>query len=271
MPVERLSALPPSRRLAVGLFLCLLLGFYAAAQVQLVSAAAEGSGYPGPHEVLVRYHGDPTRSRLHKVLDPSRPPTDAKNMYVHLGPADEDRPAQRARILAWVEQGMPREGWDAVAPVFTGEATCGGCHSEKGIKPDMPLDTWERVVGNAGVDTGMPYPELATSSHNHLAGFAVMALLVSLVFTASRWRGPVVPILVAGAFVGAGLDVASWWLTRAHGSPWHWGVLVGGGSFGSCVMTMVALSLDELWLRGALGGVLEKALAPLGLGRREPV
>lgn len=277
MPVERLAGVPDSsalsalsapRRLAVGLFLALLVAFYACAQVQILAAVGRDGAYPGPHEVLVRYHGDPTRSRLHKVLDPALGPEDAKNMYVRLG-AEEERPARRALLLGWVERGMPRSEWPRVAPVFTGVETCAGCHAPGAPKADLPFDTYEHVVAGAGMDTGMSLYDIATSSHNHLMAFSVLALLVSLVFTATRWRGPIVTALVAGAFGGAALDVASWWLTRAHGHPWEFGVLAGGGAYGTAVMTMVALSLDELWLRGAVGGVLLRALAPLRLARRE--
>src|SRR5262245_56665447 len=105
MALDRLSALSPVRRLAVGLFLLLLVGFYLLAQVQLVSVVGTGATYPGADAVLARYHSDPTRSRLHKVLDPTLAPDAAWNMYQYLGPGEEARPVQRKAILDWVEKG----------------------------------------------------------------------------------------------------------------------------------------------------------------------
>jgi hypothetical protein len=268
----RLSDLSRERRLALGLFLLLLLAFYGLAQVKLLTSVG-GERYPGPAAVLAKYHGDPKKSVFHKVLDPALPVTDPRNMFQYLGGSDEDRAARRTAILAWVDGGAPREGWLPLSTIFTGDDTCAMCHSTKGPEPrarsDLPFETYDQVVEAARRDTGMSIHDLATSSHNHMMGFAVVAILASWIFTATRWRGPLVPILVAGAFVGAAVDVGSWWLTRWHGSPFQYGVILGGGAFGACVMAMVVLSLDELWLRGGLGSLLARATAALRLGRRD--
>jgi hypothetical protein len=269
-----LGSLPGPRRLAIGLFLLSILGFYALAQVQLAVAVGGGKPLPGPERVLVRYHGD-ARSRLDRVLDPSLSAEDARNMSQFL-PSD-DRPAHRARILGWVAAGVPREGWPAVAAVLSNEDHCAFCHStrpmeggEKRQKADLPFDTYEQVLEVAKKGEGMSLGVLAETSHNHAFAFAVAALLVSMVFSFTRWRGPIVPLLVSGAFVGAAIDVASWWLTRSHGSPWQWGVIGGGALFGVSLSAMAVLSLDEAWAGGRLGGLVAKALGPLRLGRRDP-
>ena len=57
-----LATLSPPRRLVVGAFLALMLGFYLLAQAQLFVAVGGGRSYPGPEAVLARYHGDPTKS-----------------------------------------------------------------------------------------------------------------------------------------------------------------------------------------------------------------
>lgn len=272
MDLPRLVDLPPARRLAVGLFLVCMLAFYALAQVQVFTAVGGGS-FPGPAVVLAKYHGDRKHSRLHVVLDPRLPTSDPKRMYDHLGATDEDRAAQRTRVLAWVEAGAPEAGFEALAPLFAGDATCGGCHSTKDetrTKRDLPFERYDQVAPFAAPDEGMSLADLSTSSHNHMFGFAVVALLVSTIFTATRWRGPLVPLLVASAFLGALVDVGAWWLTKAYGSPFHLLVIAGGAAFGGSVLTMAVLALDELWLRGALGRALGKPLAALRLGRREP-
>jgi hypothetical protein len=269
-----LGSLPGPRRLAVGLFLLSILGFYALAQVQLAVAVGGGRPLPGPERVLTKYHGD-GRSLLDRVLDPSLPDDDEHNMSKFL-PTD-DRPAHRRRILGWVAAGAPREGWPEVAAVLSSEDHCAFCHSAKPMeggvaraKADLPFDTYEQTLTVARKGEGMPLGLLAETSHNHAFGFAVAALLVSMVFTSTRWRGPLVSLLVGGAFLGAAIDVASWWLTRFHGSPWQWGVIGGGALFGGSLTAMAVLSLDEAWAGGRLGGALEKALAPLRLGRRDP-
>jgi hypothetical protein len=268
-----LGALPGPRRLAVGLFLLSILGFYALAQVQLATAVGGGRPLPGPDRVLLKYHGD-ARSKLERVLDPSLPDTDPHAMSQYL-PAD-DRAGARAKVLAWVAAGAPATGWPDVEPILAGEATCALCHSAKPFedgsrrqRADLPLDTYEGAKAVARPGEGMSVAQLAETSHNHAFGFAVAALLVSLVFTHTRWRGPIVPLLIAGASAGAAVDVASWWLTRSYGSPWQWGVMLGGAAFGASISTMALLALDEAWAGGRLGALLARACAPLRLGRRE--
>lgn|GEM_PF-2241341 len=270
-----LAALPGPRRLAVGGFLVVLLGFYAAAQVQLWLAAG-GGAFPGPREVLVRYHGDPLRSRLHLALDPARAETDPKRMYLWLGETEDERAAAHRRVLGWVEAGAPRARWGEVAPVFTGAKTCGSCHARgtdaEGLaraKADLPFETWDDVAPSAERGAGMPLGELATTTHNHLFGFATLALLVSWIFTATRWRGPLVPLLVGAASVGIVVDVGAWWLTRAFGAPFHLAVMFGGALFGGAVVAMIVLALDEVALGGVLARLLRSPLVALRLARRD--
>jgi len=271
MDAPRLADLPPVRRLAVGLFLVCLLASYALAQVKVVTAVG-GGRFPGPAAVLAKYHGDRANSRLHAVLDPRRSATDTKRMYDHLGATDDERAGNRVKVLAWVEAGAPASGWAALETIFSGDSTCGGCHSTKDetrTRRDLPFERLDQVAPFAEPDEGMSLADLTTSSHNHMFGFSVVALLVSLIFTATRWRGPLVPLLVATSFLGALLDVASWWLTKAWGSPFHLLVIAGGAAFGGSVSAMIVLSLDELWLHGAAGRRLAPLVAALRLGRRE--
>src|SRR5262245_1123110 len=231
---------------------------------------------PGPQQVLFQYHGDPTRSRLQSALDPALPATDSKRMFDRDGAVPEAAAARRAAIVAWIEAGASRSGWPTVERSFTSLSECGMCHSKKPnddgsprAKADLPFESYDAVLPLTRPGPGMELSELATSSHNHMFGFSVAALAVSLVFAASRWRGPLVVLLILGAFLGAALDVASWWLTHAFGSPFEWGVILGGGLFGVCVATMAVLSLDELALRQAIGRVLAPILSGLRLARLE--
>lgn len=276
METTRIADLSGPRRLALGLFLATWLGFYGLAQVKLVTSAGQGRSIPGPAAVLALYHGDPTKSRLHHVLDPTLPSDDPLRMYPYLGASEEECAANRAKVLAWVEKGSPRAEWPTVSAVFTGANTCGLCHSkaldDEGkprSRSDLPFDTVEQVQAATKPDTGMSTNELTTSSHNHLFGFAVGALIVSWIFAGTRWRGPLVPLLVAGAFVGGFLDVVSWWLTKLFGSPFEWLVIGAGGLYGLSMGTMAALALDEIVLRGRASGWLSRPLSKLRIGRFE--
>jgi hypothetical protein len=273
VPTVGLAGLPAPRRLALGLFLLGLLAFHALTQVQLALAVG-GGGFPSATDVLHRYHGDPKRSLLHQVLDPTRGIQDPRRMYPFLGTTEEEMSARRTAILAWVEAGATRQGYEAVRGVFEGDATCGLCHSarpdaegNRRARADLPFDTWEQVVAAARPDHGIAWSELSTTSHNHLFGFLVAALLVGWTFTATRWRGAVVPLLVSLAFVGALADVAAWWATKAFGPPFHLVVMGGGAAFGLSMTAMALLALDEVWFRSVLGRGIARVLRPLRLGR----
>ena len=138
-----------------------------------------------------------------------------------------------------------------------------------GTRRDLPFDRYVDVLPVTRGDDGIASTELATTAHNHLFNFLVASLLVSLIFGLSRWRGPLVTLLILGTFVGALVDVASWWLTKWYGSPFHWFVFLGGAAFGVCLTGMAALSLDELVFGGRVGRLLEKPLLRLRLARRE--
>ena len=244
----RLGDLPGAARLALALFVFLLLGGYAAAQATLFVHAGGGS-FPGPAAILERYHGRADRSRLHDVLDPARPSTDARAMWVHLDPAQDPAAieARRQVILGWAEAGAPREGWSAVATVLHREATCLSCHAFGAEKQDLPFETYEQVLPVAARGGGMPLPGLVVSAHAHAFGFALLAVVLAVSAALTAAPGLLVGLLALGAFGGAALDVGGWFLTRVHGAPWHLTVLAGGALFGTSCALLGALVLLDIW------------------------
>jgi hypothetical protein len=263
-----LSTWPLPVRVAIGGFLLLILGFYGTAQLNL--ALQSGTrGVPGPQAVLERYHGSGKSSRLHAVLDPSLAEDDPQAMYPHLGHDEEERRMNLRRVLTWVEAGAPRSGWSDVAEVFASSHGhgCVECHStaEGGTRAraDLPLETYEQVVPFTVRDHGMSRSTLALSTHNHVMGFAVSSLLVSLLFAFSLWRRGVVVTMVVAAFAGPAIDVASWWLTHLFGHPFQYGVILGGSLYGVALVTMSLLVLDELWLGSRLRRMVQRAIPGL--------
>jgi len=251
--VPRLIDAPGSLRLAIGCFACLVLGFVLLAQVNLWHQVGAGMP-PGPRAVLLRYHGDPDKTLLHDVLDPARPLSDRRNMSQYLGGAGMDDPVtleRRKQILDWVEAGAPESGWIGVAPIFTAIESCGACHAAGGEKKDLPFTTWAEVRSVTTYGAPTPLGPLLITAHNHLFGFSVLALLLSLGLCFTRVRGVARGLLILGASGGAALDVAGWFLTRQWGSPFHLMVMTGGGLFGVST-SLMALAL----LRDAAGGAL---------------
>jgi hypothetical protein len=246
--VPRLSQLPPGALVAIGCFVCLVLGFALLAQVNLWHNVGPGEP-PTGEDVLRKYHGDPDRSLLDGVLDPAVPLTAKHNMWQYLSTQGPDDPAiaeRRAEILGWVRAGAPEEGWPKVAPYFTQIEYCGSCHVEGGERQDLPLTTYAEVLPVAETGRLKPLAPLLISAHNHLFGFAVLAVLLSLLLCMTRVAGMPRIVLILAANGGAALDIGSWFMTRAWGSPFHMLIMVGGGLFGLATTLMALLVLRDV-------------------------
>lgn len=243
----RIAAMPASRRLVVGLFALLMLMFVGLAQANLWFQVGGGAP-PGPEKVLWKYHGKPGATPLHKVLDLTLAQDDPHAMWPYAGATPAERAAKVKEILAWVDQGAPKDGWDALAPTFTGAETCGQCHAPGGLKQDLPLDTYEHVLPVTEPDRGMPMGQLFISAHNHFFAFAIAALLLSLLLTFTALKPLYKTLLILAAFGGPVLDVGGWFLTKAFGAPFHLLVMAGGGMFGGALATMAAVLAWEAFL-----------------------
>lgn len=261
----RLSHLPGPACLAVGLFCVVLLGFHLSAQATLWAQAGGGS-LPSPDQVLWKYHGNPSRTLLHEVLDLSQPTTSPRAMFWYLDPQSTPENLERVKerrsvVLAWAEAGAPREGWEPVRQILHAQGICLQCHGFGKQKADVPLETYEEVAAVAQPGRGMSWGSLLVSAHNHLFAFAVAALLLGILTAFTGLRTAPAATLVGGAFVGAMLDVGGWFLTTAYGAPWQNLVVLGGASFGLATTLMALFVLDEVLFGGRVAAALRLARA----------
>lgn len=95
---------------------------------------------------------------------------------------------------------------------------------------------------------GVGYVTLLSLAHIHMMGLSSIFFMVGYIFVHSsfpiRWKAA----LVALPFCGFLVDVSGWFLTRlAYG--WVYLVLFGGATFVLSVVTMIALSLYDMWLK----------------------
>jgi hypothetical protein len=267
----KLPELAFSHRLAVGLFLLSLVYFYGHAQWNLRVNVGQ-QAFPTADDVLLKYHGRREESRLEFVLDPRRNPKKDFAMYQYLDGDYEGPEVQRKRyeaIVNWVRAGSSESGWGPVAKIFTHPKLCGNCHAPGKEMAKVPLVTFADVKRFARMDTGLSEARLTKLSHSHLAGFALLAVVTSLIFGFTRYRPIIVAPLLLMVFFGPMIDVTGWWLTKQYGMPWPYLIMAGGALFGFGLMAMVALTLDELWLRSLFGRTLNQILRPLGLRIRE--
>lgn len=233
-------------RLAAGGFALLVLGFALLAQANLFVQDG-GGALPGPQAVLEKYHGRPGASVLHDVLSRERHPgaDDPRNMWQYLGSDDATIDAYAERVLNWVDEGAPESEWEAISMIVASPDRCAACHAPGELMETMPFQTYEEILPYAQAGEGMPLGRLLISAHNHLFGFAVLALLLALLFCATRLGGRLrIPILVA-AFLGPALDIGGWFLTRSVGAPFQYMVMAGGALFGIATTLMALAVLAE--------------------------
>ena len=250
----RLRDLPASARLALFAFVVLVGGFYALAHATLWERDG-GGRLPGPEAILVKYRGSPTASRLHGVLAADVPSSSSKAMWLYLDPLGDPEAIARRRgvVLDWVEAGAPETGWEAVRTVLHQEATCLQCHAFGGERADLPMETYEQVRPLAATGGGMQLGPLLVSAHNHVFGFAVLALILSVLAAFTALPSFLKILLTTGAFTGAAADIAGWFLTRSFGAPWQYAVLLGGALYGLCVAGLMLAVLQEVLRRRPRG------------------
>ncbi len=249
--MPRLVDCPGHVRLTAGCFALLILGFGLLAQVNLWVQDGGGSA-PGPEQILWKYNGKPDSTKLHMVLDPALPEDDDHAMWPFLGATPAEIETRRKQIFDWIDAGAPNDDVfkSTLRPIFAGEETCGQCHAPDGTMASLPFEYYDEVLVVAQPDRGMPLGQLTISAHNHLFGFAVMALLLSLGLCMTRVGGRLRTVLILAAFVGPALDIGSWFLTKYVGAPFHLTVMAGGALFGLSTMAMALLILaDALRLR----------------------
>jgi hypothetical protein len=90
---------------------------------------------------------------------------------------------------------------------------------------------------------------LLRMSHQHLFGHGVMYFLTGALFLTTQGREEVKTAVVLLPFVGAGLDLGSWWLLKYNARDWESLSMISGTLFTASFLYMVVVSLWQLWRR----------------------
>jgi len=181
--------------------------------------------------IEVKYHGDPTSSRIEAALRGS--------MASNIDARDRDK------VLAWVHNGAPEATYPILKPIF--DANCVACHSASSGLPIPHLDTYEGVREVAQTDQGPTITQLARVSHVHLFGLSIFFLLTGGIFALSRIATWIRVTVVVLPYLSIIADIGSWWLT--HFFP-IFGVVVviGGAVMAFALAFQIVVSLWEMWL-----------------------
>lgn len=163
-------------------------------------------------------------------------------------------PAEKGRVLSWIQDGTRKEQFGAVEPIF--KRNCVACHQPGGPAGFRPLRTYEEVLAVAQIDRGETLPTWARVAHTHVQSLALVYLALGLIFTLCTLPSRVKTAVVCTPFVALFLDFGARGLARF--SPGLMYVTLGAGglmSLATAVMTLVILR--ELWVirprRGPLG------------------
>jgi len=154
-------------------------------------------------------------------------------------------PADKAKILNWIQDGTPREGFDkVVAPILVRQ--CWQCHNPDGFMYKRPLQTYEQVLEVTQVDRGEPPPVWARVAHTHLQSIGLIFFVVGVIFSATSLPERLKTLVVVTPFVALVLDFGSRFLARYH-HAFVYGMMATGALAGLAFAVMVSYSLYEVW------------------------
>jgi hypothetical protein len=95
--------------------------------------------------------------------------------------------------------------------------------------------------------------EMLVFLHNHLLGLSLIFLAVGGIFSLAAHIPPTVKaVLIAEPFAAVLTTFGGIALMRFISPGWSWLVVISGSSMGLAYVTMVALSLREMWRRGGI-------------------
>ncbi len=227
-----------SERLLYSSFLLLVGIGYLMALGYLYLTHAGLNGQPGisVEDIAISYYGNRSGTRMEQML---RGPMGAYS-----------KPLETALIVAWLQDGAPRQGYKAVArPILKEE--CFRCHSGAMAKslniPDF--STYRGVAPVTKVSRGASLLTLVKLSHIHLFGIGLLAFGVGLIFRLAilnrwlKWGLIVLPFLSVFA------DILAWFLTKWD-PLYAWVVVIAGAGLGFALVAQILISLFELWFLG---------------------
>ena len=179
----------------------------------------------------MKYHGTVDGTRLESAL--------------HGVMADRIAPNDRDRVLRWVRNGAPEEGYEAVKPIF--DTNCVTCHNPSSGLPVPPLTDFQNIQKVTQIDTGQSIAQLARVSHIHLFGIGIVFLLTGAIFSFSGTSLWLSVSLVVIPYLSILADIGAWWLTKFD--PVFGSVVVASGALmGLALASQILISLWEMWL-----------------------
>ena len=93
------------------------------------------------------------------------------------------------------------------------------------------------------------YAVLLRMAHQHTFGHGTMYFVVSAIFLFAGLSERLTLLVITAAFVGAWMDLSSWFLLKHYSANWEYLSYFGGGLYVSAFTTMFFVILYQMWLR----------------------
>lgn len=222
----------PIKALFTGYLLVIGLGLMmAGAQIVLTHGMADGKVGLSIDDIVYSYYGDRSGSKLEMKLNGSM----------------QDKAPHEANLtlIKWAREGANPVEWESsIKPIV--DQYCTVCHASiPGLPNISKLGEMQKV---AAIDTGAAWSTLARVSHIHLFGIAFIFFFVGLIFSFATGFNPLIKaLLIFTPFAFLILDIAAWWLTKAHPS-FAILVIVAGIGYTIASSTMILTSLYQMWI-----------------------
>lgn len=188
-------------------------------------------------DISEQYHGLATSTRLEAAIK---------------GPmAGKASSEDRNRVLDWIHNGAPSEGYATLAPVF--ENHCVGCHNPATNPSLPPLTSYDNIKKVTQTDTGANIVELARVSHIHLFGIGLIFLCTGAIFARSGTPVWLRVTVVVFPYLTIIADIGSWWLTKYLDPAFAYVVIIGGAGMGLALAVQIFISLWEMWIDTVIG------------------
>ncbi len=182
-------------------------------------------------DITQQYHGLPNNTRLEVAL---------KGSMSTMASAEE-----RNRIIAWIHQGAPLDGFAAVAPIFKNNWAV--CHNPQNNRSIPNLTSYDEIKKLVHTDTGEDIVQLARVSHIHLFGISLIFIATGTIFALSSTPAWFRAVVVAVPYLTIVLDIGSWWLTKYLSPTFAWIVFGGGAAMGAALALQILIPLWEMW------------------------
>ncbi len=153
----------------------------------------------------------------------------------------------------WIKNGAKKndQNYETVAEIMS--LDCAGCHSKTSTMtkaiPSMPLENYKQIKSHT--DSGYSWKTMSKQAHIHMYGISMFLIIVTLLFAYTTYKSAIRITLICTSFIGAFLDIFSWWFSKFYPGLVYMIYFMGGIMVASIIL-MCLLILVNIWKEESL-------------------